>query len=87
MGAFLTFHMAGGKAGMKHMLRQFGPALKLPWTKLKAPKLTKKLSSKVIKGTGQQAKGKSVALLSNIRDKYLVNLLKMRKKYENKIRN
>jgi hypothetical protein len=45
------------------------------------------LSSKVIKGTGQQAKGKSVALLSNIRDKYLVNLLKMRKKYENKIRN
>ena len=87
MGVFLTFHMAGGKAGMKHMLRQFGPALKLPWTKLKAPKLTKKLSSKVIKGTGQQAKGKSVALLSNIRDKYLVNLLKMRKKYENKIRN
>ncbi len=87
MGAFLTFHMAGGKAGMKHMLRQFGPALKLPWTKLKAPKLTKKLSSKVIKGTGHQAKGKSVALLSNIRDKYLVNLLKMRKKYENKIRN
>jgi carnitine 3-dehydrogenase len=87
MGTFLTFHMAGGKAGIKHMLRQFGPALKLPWTKLKAPKLTKKLSSKVIKGTGQQAKGKSVALLSNIRDKYLVNLLKMRKKYENKIRN
>ena len=39
MGTFLTFHLAGGKAGMKHMLEQFGPALKLPWTKLKAPKL------------------------------------------------
>ena len=51
MGTFLTFHLAGGKAGMKHMLKQFGPALKLPWTKLKAPKLTKKLSSRVIKGT------------------------------------
>ena len=37
MGTFLTFHLAGGKAGMKHMLKQFGPALKLPWTKLKAP--------------------------------------------------
>ena len=86
MGTFLTFHLAGGKAGMKHMLKQFGPALKLPWTKLKAPKLTKKLSSRVIKGTKKQAKGKSVALLSNIRDGYLVNLLKMRKKYENKIR-
>ena len=86
MGTFLTFHLAGGKAGMKHMLKQFGPALKLPWTKLKAPKLTKKLSSRVIKGTKKQAKGKSVALLSNIRDGYLVNLLKMRKKYERKIR-
>ena len=86
MGTFLTFHLAGGKDGMKHMLKQFGPTLKLPWTKLKAPKLTKKLSSKIIKGTKKQARGKSVALLSNIRDEYLVNLLKMRKKYERKIR-
>ena len=86
MGTFLTFHLAGGKAGMKHMLKQFGPALKLPWTKLKAPKLTKKLSARIIKGTKQQSKGKSIASLSNIRDEYLVNLLKMRKKYESKIR-
>ena len=86
MGTFLTFHLAGGKSGMKHMLKQFGPALKLPWTKLKAPKLTKKLSSRIIKGTKQQSKGKSVTSLSNIRDEYLVNLLKMRKKYESKIR-
>jgi carnitine 3-dehydrogenase len=86
MGTFLTFHLAGGKAGMKHMLKQFGPALKLPWTKLKAPKLSKKLSSRVIAGTIQQAKGKSVAMISNIRDEYLVNLQKLRKKYENKIR-
>ena len=86
MGTFLTFHLAGGKAGMKHMLEQFGPALKLPWTKLKAPKLTKKLSSRIIAGTKQQAKGKSVSMISNIRDEYLVNLQKLRKKYENKIR-
>ncbi len=86
MGTFLTFHLAGGKGGMKHMLKQFGPALKLPWTKLKAPKLSKKLSSRVIAGTKQQAKGKSVTMISNIRDEYLVNLQKLRKKYENKIR-
>ena len=86
MGTFLTFHLAGGKGGMKHMLKQFGPALKLPWTKLKAPKLSKKLSSRIISGTKKQAKGKSVAMISNIRDEYLVNLQKLRKKYENKIR-
>ena len=87
MGTFLTFHLAGGKAGMKHMLEQFGPALKLPWTKLKAPKLSKKLSSRVIIGTRNQAKGKSVEQLSKIRDEYLVKLQKLRKKYEDKIRN
>jgi len=26
MGTFLTFHLAGGKTGMKHMWEQFGPA-------------------------------------------------------------
>ena len=86
MGTFLTFHLAGGKAGMKHMLEQFGPALKLPWTKLKAPALTNKLSNRLISGTKKQAKGKSVSMLSNIRDEYLVNLQKLRKKYEIKIR-
>tara|TARA_S200000501_G_scaffold220956_1_gene207318 strand:+ start:3815 stop:4756 length:942 start_codon:yes stop_codon:yes gene_type:complete len=86
MGTFLTFHLAGGNAGMKHMLKQFGPALKLPWTKLKAPKLTNKLSKRLISGTKKQAKGKSINKLSNIRDQYLVDLLKLRKKYENKIR-
>ena len=86
MGVFLTFHLAGGKAGMKHMLEQFGPALKLPWTKLKAPKLSKKLSSRVIAGTLQQTRRKSVSKISNIRDQYLVDLLKLRKKYEILIR-
>ena len=86
MGTFLTFHLAGGKEGMKHMLKQFGPTLKLPWTKLKAPNLSKKLSYKIINGTRQQAKGKSVTMISNIRDEYLVNLQKLRKKYEDKIR-
>ena len=86
MGIFLTYHLAGGQAGMKHMLEQFGPALKLPWTKLKAPTLSKKLASRIIEGTKKQAKGKSVAMISNVRDEYLVNLQKLRKKFEDKLR-
>ena len=85
MGVFLTFHLAGGKGGMKHMLEQFGPALKLPWTKLKAPKLSKKLSNKIISGTKNQSRGISISKLNNIRDRYLISLLKMRKKYEREI--
>jgi len=86
MGTFLTFHLAGGKLGMRHMLEQFGPALKLPWTKLKAPKLTNKLIKKLVDGTKKQSKGKSVSKISNIRDEYLLDLLLMRKKYEKKLR-
>ncbi len=37
MGTFLIYRLAGGEAGMRHFLAQFGPALKLPWTKLVAP--------------------------------------------------
>ena len=86
MGTFLTFHLAGGKTGMKHMLEQFGPALKLPWTKLKAPNLSNKLIKRLVDGTKKQSKGKSVAKISNIRDNYLLDLLLMRKKYEKKLR-
>ena len=86
MGTFLTFHLAGGKFGMKHMLEQFGPALKLPWTKLKAPKLSKRLVTRLVEGTKKQSKGKSVEKISNIRDQYLVELQKLRKKYEKKLR-
>jgi len=86
MGTFLTFHLAGGKAGMRHMLEQFGPALKLPWTKLKAPKLSNKLINRLVEGTKKQSKGKSVTKISNIRDEYLVELQKLRKKYEKKLR-
>ena len=86
MGTFLTFHLAGGKAGMKHMLEQFGPALKLPWTKLKAPTLSNKLIDRLVKGTKKQTRGKSVTKISNIRDDYLVELQKLRRKYEKKLR-
>ena len=86
MGTFLTFHLAGGKAGMRHMLEQFGPALKLPWTRLKAPNLSNKLINRLVEGTKKQSRGKSVTKISNIRDDYLVELQKLRKKYEKKLR-
>ena len=81
MGTFLTFHLAGGKMGMAHMLEQFGPALKLPWTKLKAPTLNNKLKNKIINGTKKQSKNRSIENLSNLRDNFLVDLQKLLSKY------
>jgi len=82
MGTFLTFHLAGGESGMKHMLEQFGPALKLPWTKLKAPKLTDNLKKKIIQETKIQSKNKSIKNLSNLRDNFLIDLQKLLEKYK-----
>mgnify|MGYP001563677161 CR=1 FL=1 len=82
MGTFLTFHLAGGEMGMKHMLEQFGPALKLPWTKLKAPILTKSLKNKIINGTKDQSKNKSINSLANLRDNFLIDLQNLLNKYK-----
>ena len=82
MGTFLTFHLAGGKMGMAHMLEQFGPALKLPWTKLKAPELSKSLKNKIIQGTKKQSKNRSVENLSNLRDNFLIDLQALLSKYK-----
>jgi carnitine 3-dehydrogenase len=81
MGTFLTFHLAGGAPGMRHMLEQFGPALKLPWTKLEAPELTDELIDKVVEGCEHQAAGRSVATLDRRRDDFLVELLEVVQKY------
>jgi carnitine 3-dehydrogenase len=81
MGTFLTFHLAGGEGGMRHMLHQFGPALKLPWTKLVAPELTDDLIDRVADGCEDQAAGRSIGALEKRRDEFLVKLLALVKDY------
>jgi carnitine 3-dehydrogenase len=75
MGTFLIYRMAGGEAGMRHFLAQFGPALKLPWTKLEAPELTEELIDTVSTQSDDQAAGASVRDLEIQRDDCLVAVL------------
>jgi len=81
MGTNLIYHLAGGETGMRHMLRQFGPALKWPWTKLEAPELTESLIDKMVAGTQAQAAGRSIRELERLRDGYLVAIQQMLKQY------
>ncbi|WP_018923248.1 3-hydroxyacyl-CoA dehydrogenase NAD-binding domain-containing protein [Salsuginibacillus kocurii] len=74
MGPFLTFHLAGGDEGMRHMLQQFGPALELPWTKLQAPELTDELAEQVITGCESQSEGFRISELEDRRDEFLLRL-------------
>ena len=72
MGSFLIYTLAGGDAGMRHFMAQFGPALKLPWTRLEAPELTDGLIDSVVDGTSAQLGKHSIADLERYRDDCLL---------------
>ena len=77
MGPCLTFHLAGGSAGMEHMLDHFGAALLEPWTRLEAPPLTGQLRERMVDGCLREANGRSVAELERRRDEFLAELLQL----------
>src|SRR6202041_2731689 len=81
MGTNLIYHLAGGEPGMRHMLRQFGPCLKWPWTKLEAPELTEELIDKMVEGTQAQAAGRSIREIERLRDDYLVAIQQVLRQY------
>ena len=75
MGTFLTYTLAGGDAGMRHFMQQFGPALELPWTKLVAPPLTEELINRVVDGTSEQVGPRSIKQLERYRDDCITSVL------------
>jgi carnitine 3-dehydrogenase len=76
MGTFLTYRIAGGDAGMRHFMAQFGPALKWPWTKLTdVPDLTDELVDRLVVQSDAQAAGRSIRELEALRDDCLVAVL------------
>ncbi len=81
MGTNLIYHLAGGESGMRHMLAQFGPCLKWPWTKLEAPELTESLIDRMVEGTQAQAAGRSIRELERLRDDYLVAIQQVLRQY------
>lgn len=82
MGTNLIYHLAGGETGMRHMLRQFGPCLKWPWTRLEAPELTEQLIDRMVEGTQAQAAGRSIRELERLRDDYLVAIQQVLKQFD-----
>jgi carnitine 3-dehydrogenase len=76
MGSFLTYRIAGGEAGMRHFMAQFGPTLRLPWTKLTdVPELTDGLIDKIVAQSDAQAGDRSISELEKMRDDCLVAVM------------
>jgi len=72
MGMNQIYMIAGGKGGAKHFIEQFGPALKWPWSHLKAPELSEKIINRFVEGVEKQSEGKSIREMEKIRDECLV---------------
>ena len=76
MGTFETYRLAGGEAGMRHFIEQFGPCLQWPWTKLTdVPELTDELIEKISSQSDAQSGHHSIRELERIRDDNLIAIL------------
>jgi carnitine 3-dehydrogenase / betainyl-CoA thioesterase len=77
MGLFETYRVAGGEAGMKHFMAQFGPALEWPWTKLMdVPEFTDELVDLIAGQSDAQSGMHSIRELERIRDNNLVGMMR-----------
>ncbi|MDQ2092242.1 carnitine 3-dehydrogenase [Marimonas arenosa] len=77
MGLFETYRIAGGEAGMRHFISQFGPALQWPWTKLMdVPELTDELIDMIAEQSDAQSGHYSIRELERIRDANLVSKIR-----------
>ena len=77
MGLFETYRIAGGEAGMRHFVEQFGPALEWPWTKLMdVPELTDDLIDQIADQSDTQSGQFTIRELERARDDNLVTILR-----------
>ena len=80
MGLFETYRIAGGEAGMKHFLAQFGPCLTWPWTRLTdVPEFNDELVELIAGQSDAQSGAHSIRELERIRDRNLVGFLRVLK--------
>ncbi|NEX47002.1 carnitine 3-dehydrogenase [Pseudotabrizicola algicola] len=80
MGLFETYRVAGGEAGMKHFMAQFGPCLQWPWTRLTdVPEFNDDLVDLIAGQSDAQSGMHTIRELERIRDQNLIGFLRVLK--------
>ena len=80
MGLFDTYRVAGGEAGMKHFMAQFGPCLEWPWTKLMdVPEFNDELVDLIAGQSDAQSGHMTIREMERIRDQNLIGFLRVLK--------
>jgi len=81
MGLFETYRIAGGEAGMRHFLAQFGPALEWPWTRLMdVPVFDDALVDLIAGQSDAQSGHMGIRDLERLRDDNLVAMMRALKR-------
>ena len=76
MGMFQVYRVAGGEAGMRHFMAQFGPCLSWPWTKLMdVPEFNDELVDLIATQSDEQSDKWSIRELEKIRDDNLFAIM------------
>ena len=76
MGIFDTYRVAGGEAGMRHFMAQFGPCLKWPVTKfMNVPEFTDELVDLIADQSDEQSGHMTIREMERIRDDNLIAII------------
>ena len=81
MGIAMAWHVAAGEGGMRVNMKHFGPTLELPWTKLKAPKLTDRLNDLVAEGCEEETGDRHWREMEKRRDQCLLKIQEVINEY------
>jgi len=83
MGMFQVYRIAGGEAGMRHFMAQFGPCLSWPWSKLTdVPEFNDELVDLIATQSDEQSGAYSIRELERIRDDNLVAIFQALGKHD-----
>ena len=74
MGAFQTYHLAGGKGGIRHYFKHLGASQQQRWDALGSPTLSPEFEAKAIAGVEKMIGDRSVDELEAERDRALIGI-------------
>lgn len=78
MGPFLTYHLAGGSAGMRGFMTQFAPMQQRLWSELGQPQLDDAMQSRVIAAVDKAMQQRSMDEIRTQRDRRIRAVLQAR---------
>ncbi|MCA1772317.1 MAG: 3-keto-5-aminohexanoate cleavage protein [Halomonas sp.] len=71
-GPFLTYHLGGGRGGIRHYLEHLGPSQQYRWASLGEPVMDERLKQSVIAGVESATRGQAMDALFEQRDRQLM---------------